>query len=260
MAMKNQDQNLTLPRVRISFSNHPSATELERVREIMFRRISDSLHGVLIDCGEIGTTTVDALACLHVTRKFADSERKRFSLIGVSPELEKTLCQHKEFFDLPIFGRLSASESVKSKPDSPSRKWLPPSIRRRVIRLGLPILVVFPVVAALEYFYVVQHEWGDETVMVQKTFESGDAFMVHGVIVGDAAVPAVVFITRLSVVPETWRVESGKDGEFQFAVPARQTLPGIDVEVSIVSDDRAQSTSHRIRKDRPLLVSWQKGS
>ncbi|QDV60983.1 hypothetical protein [Crateriforma conspicua] len=263
VAVKNRNEIAKLPRVVVEFSDRPSALDLERARETIYHRIRDSARGVVVDCTAIGETSVDVVACLNMTRLYAESEGKRFLLYGIQPAFDRLLRQYEDTFSFQVFGQRPRSEAAASKKKRKTT-WLSDVARGRLLRIGLPILILFPIVAAVEYFYVIKGDAADAFV-VRKSFEIGDAFLVRGVIMEQtdqqtrSVDTATVFVRQTDaqgLSELTWTTQAQADGTFEIALPVRQTLNQMSVDVTIVDGNRAQTTSHQIANGRPIRVSW----
>lgn len=255
-----RDNVAGLPKVSIDLSVSPRSGEIERVRELIYHRIRDSSRGVVVDCTAVRGTSVDALACLSIAQHYARSENKRFALYGVTPEFRQTLTTHADRFDFPVFGERSKNEAPSGRKKRKPSYWQTPT-GRRLLRILVPILIIAPLVMGLEWWYVMSSQ-DAAGIVVAKTFETGDAFVVKGDIgfrSGEPASLVNVFIHRRggSAVEanECWVTRTDNDGVFDVQLPVRQTLTRLDIDVTIVSGAAARTTSHTILNGRPLNVS-----
>lgn len=254
---------LGLPRVIIELSESTTGKDLEKVRSQLYQRITESKRGVVVDCISIQTVSLDGLLCLRMAQIFAANERKRFIFYGTTKAFRSQLASHRSQFSFEVFGAKISDSNVE--PAASRRPWFWQTQKgKRGLRIALPVLVALPIVFGAEYYYVMSAS-NDDTIVVKKSFEFGDAFRIAGVVVSSKADSGSrvddntrVFIARrgLPQLGESncWMVRCNSRGEYTIDLPVSQQLPRVDVDITVVH--RGSSVTHRrtLINGRPEFV------
>jgi len=109
--------------LRISVTQETSDYELKQIAKTLSRRVTNSRRGILIDCRQLTDADVRTLEMFMQLQRLAVTERKRFALVGVPPEMKLLIAQHPQKFTLDCFGMPTTRTKSSGTAES---KWRPP--------------------------------------------------------------------------------------------------------------------------------------
>lgn len=195
-----------LQRLTVTMDAAISDADLRRIQAVVFQRIDSSPKGVLLECRGVLSLDERCLQAFVACQRHARFDNKRFALLGVSQDVLQYLLDHRDEYDIDIFGMTDVDSSLDFAPQRRAvlasgkkpRKPLWSTLRLMVVagvtwlmtpadvngmkdssgrKRPIPwkrwaMLVIVPIVITLPVLVLISESMnGGLTISVQKSFE-----------------------------------------------------------------------------------------